>query len=71
MSRSGLRTQARSRSIVCGSMPSPESNSASSVEVMRPNSVCQALAAAGLRSASMRSSGSVSVWRLKRRADSR
>ena len=38
---------------------------------MRPNSVCHALVAAGLRSASMRSSGSVSVWRLKRRAASR
>jgi len=38
---------------------------------MRPNSVCHALLAAGLRSASIRSSGSLRVCRRKRRVESR
>ena len=48
--------------------PSPASKGTSSVEVIWPNSVCQALTAAGLRSESIRSSGSESVWGAKRRS---
>ena len=59
--------------MVCGSTPSPSpaSKGTSRVEVIWPNSVCQALTAAGPRSESMRSSGSESVWGAKRRIATR
>ena len=55
----------------CGSSPSPLSNGVSSVELTRPYSVCQALVAAGARSESMRSSGSLSVCGPNRRIATR
>ena len=51
--------------------PSPASNGTSRVEVICPNRVCHALAAAGPRSASIRSSGSDSVCGANRRIATR
>jgi hypothetical protein len=51
--------------------PSPASNGTSSVDVICPKRVCHALAAAGPRSASIRSSGSERVWGANRRIATR